>query len=756
MSGTLTRTIEVKYASDASAVGKAGDQAAAHAEGASKKIASGLSSVASTMKTAWGGAFAPMGEALETITQGIEKMEGEGGKAGKAITAIGAAATGLGTLMVASSAKDVQAQAQLKAAVENTGGSWEELEPKVEAAVKAQEGFGNSAADTQNALNSLTLATHSPEKALEALSVASDVAAKKHISLTAAADAVGKAYNGNTKILKEFGIVVEKTGNVGKNLETQQKAHATAVTALATAQQKLSDLEAIDNGKKKLTIANQIALRNAHEAVATAQTKVTTTSANVTAAQQAVTAAAGKGTETLDKLGKAASGQAAASVSGLAGQFRVLKTRAEDSFNEIGAKAGPALTAIGPPMLIAGQLIQTGVFGKIGSGIATQSRNIASFASRMGSSIASGASSGTGAAVRLFSSLGSGIASAATSVASLTASVAVNTATWLKNTAEVAANKVAIAASVVWQGIVKGATMAWAAVQWVLDAAMDANPIGIIIIAIVALIAIIILIVTHLDFFKGVWAAVWGWITNAFNATVNWFKDGIGKLGAFFTKTLPDLIRRGIAAAWAPIQWLWDQFVQFNLGILAKIRQIGAFFTVTLPGYIRQGIAWVIAQLQAVPGNVMGIFNRIVSGVGNIGRNIVTGLWNGISNMGGWLWNQVTNFVGGIVKAMKSALGIASPAKVLADQVGAFVPAGVAMGMDQNKHLVIGAAQRMANATIPGGPSLAGLGTGGANAVGGQGGDINITIPFQLSSTTFATMLLKVQRDTGMISVKPA
>ena len=53
-----------------------------------------------------------------------------------------------------------------------------------------------------DALQDLTQATNDPAKALDLLSTATDLASAKHESLTTAAEAVGKAYNGNTKISK--------------------------------------------------------------------------------------------------------------------------------------------------------------------------------------------------------------------------------------------------------------------------------------------------------------------------------------------------------------------------------------------------------------------------------------------------------------------------------------------------------------------------------------------------------------------------
>jgi hypothetical protein len=58
------------------------------------------------------------------------------------------------------------------------------------------------------------------------------------------------------------------------------------------------------------------------------------------------------------------------------------------------------------------------------------------------------------------------------------------------------ARTVLMAFSVV-QGVVRVATLAWTAAQWLLNVALTANPIGIVIVAIAALIVIIILVVTH-------------------------------------------------------------------------------------------------------------------------------------------------------------------------------------------------------------------------------------------------------------------
>lgn len=71
------------------------------------------------------------------------------------------------------------------------------------------------------------------------------------------------------------------------------------------------------------------------------------------------------------------------------------------------------------------------------------------------------------------------------------------------------------AATMAWQAaqlVAKGATMAWQAAQWLLNAAMTANPIGLIVVAVGSLIAGIVLLVKNFDKVKAAAKAVWDWI----------------------------------------------------------------------------------------------------------------------------------------------------------------------------------------------------------------------------------------------------
>lgn len=65
------------------------------------------------------------------------------------------------------------------------------------------------------------------------------------------------------------------------------------------------------------------------------------------------------------------------------------------------------------------------------------------------------------------------------------------------------------------------------------------------------------------------------------------------------------------------------------------------------------------------------------------GKNIVDGIISGITNFASRLTDKVRSLASGALDAIKEKLGIASPSKVMADEVGKWIPEGIANGITQ-------------------------------------------------------------------------
>lgn len=100
------------------------------------------------------------------------------------------------------------------------------------------------------------------------------------------------------------------------------------------------------------------------------------------------------------------------------------------------------------------------------------------------------------------------------------------------------------------------------------------------------------------------------------------------------------------------------------------------------------GIMDTIPELvKALPQIITAIVNGIKNGLNKIielGKNLVEGLWQGIINAKNWLYNKVMEFARGIIDSIKRALGIASPSKVMRDQVGKNMALGIGEGFSSS------------------------------------------------------------------------
>lgn len=131
------------------------------------------------------------------------------------------------------------------------------------------------------------------------------------------------------------------------------------------------------------------------------------------------------------------------------------------------------------------------------------------------------------------------------------------------------------AATAAWaaiQAIARGATVAWTAAQWLLNIALNANPIGLVILAVAALVVGILLLWKHSKGFRDFFIGAWGWIRNAAGSAADWI---VGKWHALvgFVTGLPGRIRSAASGMWdgikdsfrAAINWLISKWNNFSL-----------------------------------------------------------------------------------------------------------------------------------------------------------------------------------------------
>lgn len=224
--------------------------------------------------------------------------------------------------------------------------------------------------------------------------------------------------------------------------------------------------------------------------------------------------------------------------------------------------------------------------------------------------------------------------------------------------------------------LVSGITKTWTAVQWALNLALSANPIGIVIVAIAALVAGLIYAWNNSETFRniviGVWEAVRNFVVGAATAVRDWV------VGAW------EWISSKTKAVWEAIKA--SILFQFNLvmGVVQKIRD----FRDNVVNAFTELKDKAVAKATELVTWVTGLPGRLISAVGDlavkfytVGSDIIQGIINGVTGSVGRIKDAVTEAASSALSAAKDFLGISSPSRVFRDQVGAMLPAGMVQGI---------------------------------------------------------------------------
>lgn len=209
------------------------------------------------------------------------------------------------------------------------------------------------------------------------------------------------------------------------------------------------------------------------------------------------------------------------------------------------------------------------------------------------------------------------------------------------------------------------------------------------------------------NFFAELPGKIWNWLTNTYNNFIAWGSNMLQKAKEVASVCIESIIKFFSELPGKVWNWLIDtynKFTTWGTNTLQKAKEIGSntiesiikFFS-ELPGRIWtwlnntiQKIAqWGSDMVQKGKQAASDLCSTVIDEVSqlpgkmlDVGYNIVTGIWDGICNAGNWFKSQVSSFFSGIVDGVKDGLGIHSPSKVFADEIGRWIPPGIGVGIE--------------------------------------------------------------------------
>ena len=212
--------------------------------------------------------------------------------------------------------------------------------------------------------------------------------------------------------------------------------------------------------------------------------------------------------------------------------------------------------------------------------------------------------------------------------------------------------------------------------------------------------AIPVIITTLVDFFTNNIDTILGAAIQLLMALV----DAIPEILVALGNALPQIISAILNAVVDAV----PKLLKKSRELFGKIMEALGELLGKLPGKMLEVRDSIVNGIRNSLGSISSAAADIVSAIWDhikelpgmmldVGRDLVEGLWNGISDMVGWIGDKISGFGDSVLGGLKDFFGIASPSKVMRDEVGKFLPAGIAIGIEDSTLSAVKSVRSMAD-----------------------------------------------------------
>lgn len=623
-------------------------------------------------------------------------------------------------------------QKNLGSKIEQVGGNWEALRNK---AMQTKGGVNSAILDMMN--QSLEWATTSNSSTAQV--IRSFIGMSPAIG--AATTALGGLFKGWGKLISFGGSVIKTIGNVGRVMKALSTA-GNLTTAIGSLR-KLAETSQLASGTMRALQVAQLALANPWVAIGVA-----------IAAVVAALAVFFTKTKTGQAMWKQFTQSVADSVDGIKQAWQSMTDFFSNLWNNIVTTAQNIWSSFGQffsPVVQSVESVWQGLsdfFGNLWNGIVT-------FAQGVWSSFAQGMAPIVDAFKNLWSSLTdffstlwqgivttaqtiwqglspivttvwTGIQTVISTIMQAIANVITTIGTAIQTVWTTIWNAIKTVVTTIWNGIVTFVSLEIQGMQNVIQGVMTViqtiwqtawdvvstivqtvwSIISTIVSTAINAVAGVIRAVT--DAIKGDWSGAWNEIKNV--ASTIW--NGITSVVSTAingVKSVITSVMNGVKSVWTTV---WNGIKNVVSGVMNAVKSVVSGGMSAMHGVVSSMMSAVqsafVSGWNAARNATANGISRAVSAARSMtgamvsaGRDFVMGFVNGIE---GAIWRAASaaaRMASAAMNAAKAWFNIGSPSKVMRDQVGKWVPAGLAVGIEQNTDLVENAAKRMAEAAMP-------------------------------------------------------
>lgn len=198
------------------------------------------------------------------------------------------------------------------------------------------------------------------------------------------------------------------------------------------------------------------------------------------------------------------------------------------------------------------------------------------------------------------------------------------------------------------------------------------------------------------------------------------FTDNLAGFGEELMTAIPVAINSLVELVDTSIQFIIDEFPKFVKSGLELVKSLAQGIMDNLPFLIEKGgeliskliltigknapkfiatglsligelaiglvkaIPGLVAKIPSIIASILKSFSSLGGSLFEVGKDMIKGLWNGIKNVKDWILGKISGFVDSVMGGIKKFFGIKSPSRVMANEVGKYLPSGLAVGIEAN------------------------------------------------------------------------
>lgn len=179
----------------------------------------------------------------------------------------------------------------------------------------------------------------------------------------------------------------------------------------------------------------------------------------------------------------------------------------------------------------------------------------------------------------------------------------------------------------------------------------------------------------------------------------------------YILENLPLLLESGISLIGSMAEGARNNLPEMLKTAIYVLRQVLSEIVQQIPAFLVAGLDLILGLgeglLKAVPA-LLDASAQLISDLmtsfvtydwASLGKSIIDGIVEGIKNFGGMIGQSLLNLAGDAFQGVKNFFGIKSPSRLMRDEIGRYLPSGIAEGIEDNSDDVFDAMKTLAKGT---------------------------------------------------------